>query len=301
MNFLLVALCLFAGWFFRTKNILAADAHKSINIWILYVALPAVALLYIPQISWNNDFLLPIAMPIVVWAGAWIFLKIISRFIHMSNETFAALLLTAGLGNTSFVGFPLTQAYFGDEGLRIAVVCDQLSFITLSTFGVLTAMHTTHGRNIRGALLLKKIILFPPFIGFIAALILPLFITLSPIHPLLEKLAVTLVPLALFSVGLQIRFSEWKKEKIFLAQGLFYKLLLAPALILLLAKIFHFKGIAAQTAIFESAMAPMITSAILAVEYQLHPRLAGLMVSIGIILSLVTTAAWWWFIVVVAF
>ncbi|MBW7887304.1 MAG: AEC family transporter [Bacteroidetes bacterium] len=293
VNFLLIALCLSAGWFFRTKNILPADAHKGINIWILYIALPATALFYIPQITWNHEYFLPILMPFVVWIGAWIFLKIISQFISINAETFAALLLTSGLGNTSFVGFPLTQAYFGSDGLRVAVVCDQLSFITLSTFGVITAMHAAHKGTIQVTMLLKKIISFPPVLAFIAALLLPLKIDLSPLNPLFEKLAATLIPLALFSVGLQIRFAELKNEKKFLLQGLIYKLFIAPIIIFGIAYAAQLKGITAQTAVFESGMAPMVTSAILAGEYQLNPRLATLMVSIGIVVSLATTFVWW--------
>ncbi|MFA6542557.1 MAG: AEC family transporter, partial [Bacteroidota bacterium] len=141
MNFVLIALCLFAGWILRVKNILPENAYKSINAWIVYIALPSVALHYIPTITWNTDLLLAVTMPLIVWSGAWIVLTLASRLFHIPAATKTALLLTAGLGNTSFVGFPLTQAYYGNEGFRIAVVCDQLTFIVLSTAGVLTAMH----------------------------------------------------------------------------------------------------------------------------------------------------------------
>jgi predicted permease len=40
-------------------------------------------------------------------------------------------------------------------------------------------------------------------------------------------------------------------------------------------------------------MAPMVTSAILAAEYRLNARLANLMVSVGILLSIATTGLWW--------
>jgi predicted permease len=111
--------------------------------------------------------------------------------------------------------------------------------------------------------------------------------------PLLTKLASTLVPLALFSVGMQIQFSDWRCEFPSLTLGLAYKLLLAPALVMGAAMAFQLKGIIAQTSVFEAAMAPMVTSAILASEYRLNSRLANLMVSVGILLSIVTTGFWW--------
>jgi hypothetical protein len=296
MNFLLIALCLFAGWILRKTNVLGDDAHTSINAWILYIALPAVALHYIPAIRWNTDVILPLSMPLIVFAGAWIVITFLSRRVPMETGTRAALLLTIGLGNTSFIGFPLTQAYLGEEGLRIAVMCDQITFITLSTLGVVTAMHAAHSANVAPFALFKRIVLFPPFIGFIAALIAPMYVDLAPVDPLFESLSLTLVPLALFSVGLQIRFTGWKEDAALLSLGLAYKLLIAPAIVLLVAAVFQLRGIAAQTSVFEASMPPMITAAILASEYRLNPQLGNRIVSIGILLSL-ATSFFWWFVV----
>jgi predicted permease len=293
MNFLLIVLCLIAGWSFRRSNVLGDDAYKSINAWILYIALPAVALHYIPSITWNGAVLLPLAMPLIVFAGAWILITIIARRIALDAGTRGALILTAGLGNTSFIGFPLTQAYLGEEGLSIAVMCDQMTFVTLSTIGVVTAMHAAHNTNVAPFVLLKRIVLFPPFLGFVAAVALPQFVDIAPLDPLFEKLSVTLVPLALFSVGLQIRFSGWKNDTRLLTYGLTYKLFVAPLLILLVALIAGLEGIAAQTSVFEASMPPMITAAILASEYRLNPQLANTIVSLGILLSFLTSLFWW--------
>ncbi len=293
MNFLLIALCLFAGWILRSTAILPQDSHKGINIWILYVALPSVALLYIPDIKWSNELVMPIAMPFIVWTGAWIVMRLVAPHMRLDKGTSTSLLLTGGLGNTSFIGFPLTQAYFGDDGLRIAVICDQISFLVLSTLGVISAMHASNNGRSNVATMFRSILRFPSFLAFVAALTLPSFIDMKPMNPLFERLADTLVPLALFSVGMQLRVSEWRSETTALALGLTYKLLVAPVIILATALLFRLSGVVPQTSVFESAMPPMITSAILAAEYQLNPKLSNLMVSIGLLLSLATTALWW--------
>jgi malate permease and related proteins len=292
MNFILIAFCLVAGFVLRLSRILPEDSHKGINAWILYIAMPSVALLYIPAIEWNSALLLPVVMPFIVWIGAWLTAKLFSRRFGLDTETQAALILTAGLGNTSFVGFPLTQAYFGDEGLRIAVICDQLSFIALATLGVMTALRAVHGAELGRKVVLKSMVQFPPFFVFLIAIILPRFTSLAPINPLLTKLSGTLVPLALFSVGMQIRFSEWRRELPPLILGLGYKLLAAPALVFCAALVFHVKGIVAQSSVFEAGMAPMVTSAILASTYRLNPRISNLMVSVGLVISIATTALW---------
>jgi len=292
MNFFLIALCLVAGPILRSAGILPENSHKGINTWILYIAQPAVALLYIPTIRWSSALILPMAMPFLVWAGAWITLKLFARRFAREKRTFAALLLTAGLGNTSFLGFPLTEAYFGDRGLRIAVICDQFSFLILWTIGVMTALNASHSADSGGRKIFKSLLRFPPFVAFIAALVLPRFMSFAQFNPLLTKLAGTLVPLALFSVGLQIRFSGLRDELPSLSLGLVYKLLVAPALVFFAALAFQLKGIIPQAGVFEAAMPPMITSAIIASEYQLNPRISNMMVSLGIVLSIATTAAW---------
>jgi malate permease and related proteins len=296
MNFLLIAVCLFSGWLLRFYGSVPKNAHEGINAWILFVALPAVAFKYIPTITWGAELLLPILMPVIVWIGAWLVFSFTPAGKRNDPATRGVLILTAGLGNTSFVGFPLTQAYFGDAGLRIAVVCDQMTFVLLSTVGVVTAMHAAHNGSAAFSIIAKRLVRFPPFLAFIAALLVPHVVDLSPIKPLLDVLAMTLVPLALFSVGLQLRLSEWKSEIESLSVGLGYKMVVAPALVTIAALIFSAKGIAAQTGIFEASMAPMITSAILAQQYNLNPRLANLMASVGILVSLLTTFGWWYII-----
>jgi hypothetical protein len=292
MNFLLIALCLLAGPVLRSSGLVPEGSHRGINAWILYVAMPAVALLYLPETRWSTELILPAAMPFLVWAGAWLMLKLCAGRLGLDPETQAALLLTAGLGNTSFIGFPLTEAYFGTEGLRIAVFCDQACFIALSSLGVLTALKASHGAAFGAKTMVTNIVRFPPFLAFAAGLLLPRFLDYSPLDPLLAKLAGTLVPLALFSVGLQIQISDWRSELRPLSLGLAYKLLLAPALVLGVSLACHAKGIIAQASIFEAAMAPMVTAAILAAQYRLNPRLSNLMVGVGILLSIVTTGLW---------
>ena len=293
MNFLLIGVCVVSGWLLQRSHLVPKDAHRGVNLWIIYVALPSVAMAYVPSIKWSGELSFAILMPFIVWTGGLVFLRAVSAKLRIDKKTFAALALTAGLGNTSFVGFPLTHAYFGEEGLRVAVVCDQLTFVALSTVGLLTAMSASEMGKPKPTILVKKLFQFPPFLGFVAALILPHIFDVAPAVPLFEKLGGTLIPLALFSVGLQLRLSDWKSDVRLLSVGLGYKLVIAPAIMVCIILTAPVSGVVVRTTVFEAAMAPMITSAILAAEYQLNPRLTTLMVSVGIPLSFATTFLWW--------
>ncbi len=112
---------------------------------------------------------------------------------------------------------------------------------------------------------------------------------------ILQKLGDTLTPLALVSVGFQLQLSHIKGELKPLSLGLFFKLLLGPALLTLVyVLLMGGSGKVMQVTLFESAMAPMITAGIIAVDHDLNPPLVTLMLGIGIPLSFITLPGWWW-------
>ena len=112
----------------------------------------------------------------------------------------------------------------------------------------------------------------------------------------LQALAATLAPLALISIGSQLRFAELKGNVSALTVGLGFKLLLAPALVLivLMEMLGSVSGRVAQITVFEAAMGPQIGGSIVALEHKLHKSLVILMVGIGIPLSFVTLPLWWY-------
>ena len=137
---------------------------------------------------------------------------------------------------------------------------------------------------------------FPPFLAFVLALLLHGV----PFHPfllvVLEKLAALVIPLALLSVGYQLRLdrSTLARDGGKLAAGLAVRLALAPLLVLLAVRAAGLHDEAANVIVAESAMGPMVTGAVLAVEENLDPPLATLLVGVGIPLSLVTVPLWAW-------
>lgn len=292
-NFILIGVCLVAGMLFRKYKSLGPDSYISINYWIIYIALPAVSFKYLPYIKWNTDLLLPIISPIVVWLGAWIWITMYSSKTKLDKATEGGLKLTSGLANTSFVGFPLVSAYFGEAAVGIAIICDQITFIILSTAGLVVALNSSDGHRFSVSLILKKLIQFPPFIGCVLAIVLPRYVDISPVAPLFDRLAGTVGPLALFSVGLQLQFDGWKEEIRNISMALFYKLLIAPLLVLSLVLWLNAKGVIAQVSIFEAAMASLVSSGVVTSQYNLNPKTANLIIGIGIVFSFITTFFWW--------
>jgi hypothetical protein len=205
-------------------------------------------------------------------------------------------MLTGGLANTSFVGLPMIETFYGAEYLGLGILIDQVgSYFVLSTLGILVAsIYSSSGREIDAKAVARKIALFVPFQAFVLALLLMPVEYPAWLDELLRRLGATLIPLALVSVGYQMRLSQVRGKATALATGLAFKLALAPALILLLfAGLFGAEGQVMRVTVFEAAMAPMIGASIVAMDHDLDPPLLTLMVGVGIPLSFLTLPAWW--------
>jgi len=144
---------------------------------------------------------------------------------------------------------------------------------------------------------LWQILTFPPFIALMIATVIGMSqITYhSVIKDVLDKLAATLVPLALIAVGFQLRLTPsvlkryWKP----LSLGITFKLVIIPAFFLLCYQLFLPElNFLARVTLIESAMATMITAAVVASDFNLDEELANLMVGVSIPLSLLTVPLW---------
>jgi malate permease and related proteins len=149
-----------------------------------------------------------------------VFFYLLSTWLQFSRATTGALMLSGGLANTSFVGLRMIEAFFGKADMSTGILIDQLgSYMVLNTLGITIAAVYSSGPS-STSVVLRRILTFPPLLALVTA------IALSPIDfpPLvtdvLKRLADTLVPLALVSVGLQLRFEQVGNVKIALTTGL---------------------------------------------------------------------------------
>ena len=294
VNFLLIAFSISAGMIFRYANLIPKDAHKSINIWVLYLALPAVSFKYIPKIQWGAEMLFPALSTIIVWAGGWLFMECYCRYKKYSQRSRSTLELASGYSNTSFIGFPLIMAYYAEQDLSIAIICDQMLFILLSTAGIICALkgNRTEPQGVKASVILKRLVTFPPLIGCVLALVLSFVTDLSVAEPFFDKLVATVGPLALFSVGLQLKFKGWWQQRYQITAATCYKLIVAPALVLVAALLLGVSGQIARISVFEAAMPALVTGSLIAEQFRLNARLVNLIIGVGILLGLVTTGAW---------
>ena len=116
-NFALIFVAIFIGYIINKRDIFPKDTPIILNQFILYISLPAMALLQIPKLSFSFEVLIPIIIAWIVMGVSAIVIFYISKILKFSKNITGALMLVGVLGNTTFVGIPVIQAYFGNSAL----------------------------------------------------------------------------------------------------------------------------------------------------------------------------------------
>lgn len=299
-SLILLFLCMIIGVALQYVKAFPANSYVVLNQFVIYISLPALALYYIPKIGISSELLFPLGIAWIGFVLSYLFFTLLGRLFGWSRKLIGCLVLMGGLGNTSFVGFPVIEALYGKEGLQTAIIVDQPgSFMVMATLGIIVA--TLYSRATpQPKEIVMKIVLFPPFVAFFIALLMNLlhFDFVNNLQLVFQKLGNTVTPIALVAVGMQLKIDVRSRHYSFLALGLFFKLMLTPAFFYLLyVIILGGSGKAVQVSILESAMAPMITASVLASNYGLKPRLSSMMIGIGIPVSFVTLAFWYWILI----
>ncbi len=297
-NIILMGVCLVAGMILRWTKRFPDATPAALNGYVIHVALPSAALLYLHEISFDPKLFMAPIMPWVLFLLSFVFFEFVGgKLMKLPKRSVGALVLLGGLGNTSFVGLPMIEAHFGAEMLGVGILLDQIgTFMVLSTLGVLAASsYATGSFTLKG--IHRKVLLFPPFQALVIAMLLRPFPYPDWTVTVLRKLADTVTPIALVSVGFQLRLMSLRGlyGKLFI--GLGFKLFLAPVFFCLIyLGLFGLRGPVPQITLFEAAMAPMITAGIVAIDHDLDPPLVTLLLGLGIPLSFLTLWGWSWFL-----
>ena len=294
-NIILLFLCMLIGITLRRYGRVPENAHAAINGFLINVSLPALTLLQIHSIKLQSTLAYAIAMPWLLFTIAVLFFWGAARILRFTPATTGGLILVAGLGNTAFVGLPMIETFYGANRMPIGILIDQLgTYLVLSTLGIAVAALFSSG-TASGAGVLKRIYTFPPFIALFASLLLLPVEYPDWLVAVLRRLGDTLAPLALVSVGLQLRLDQLSGIKVPLSIGIAFKLLVGPALVMLVyVGLLRAAGNVVQITLFESAMGPMIGASIVAIQHGLNPPLITLLVGLGITASFLSLPLWWY-------
>lgn len=297
-NFYLVLAYLAIGFLLRRLPAMPDNSGLVLNIYVLYVALPALILKNIKLLEFSFALLIPAVTPWLLLLVVLATVLLLSKVFGWSREVTGALLIILPLGNTSFLGYPMTEALFGQQAMPYAVVYDQVgSFIALATYvTIVAAIYSPTVSKPTPKRILLKVLGFPSFIALIAGLLLR-DVNFPPLAvSLIDNLAATLVPVVMIAVGFQLTFRFSKSEITPLCSALLIKLALMPFSTWLIWRALGQEGLAVQISIFQAAMPPMISAGAIAIMAGLAPRLVSGVVGFGILLGLLTLPVVYWLV-----
>ncbi len=265
------------------------ETDKILNLYVIYIALPALTLQQVQKLHFNKDIISPLLMPWAVILFSSMAVLLVCKMLRCSRDITGSLLLMVPLGNTSFLGIPMVERFFGPAGISYAVLYDQFgSFLALSTYGTLIlALYSSQAKpNFLSTV--KRMLLFPPFLALLFALCLHGVAYPKWVTGFLSMTAASMVPVVMVAIGFQMRLLLAKEELLPLASGLIIRLLVTPILFIYCCKILHLTSQATRVSLFETAMPPMVTAGALASIAGLKPRLSSALAAYGILAAFIT-------------
>ena len=288
-NFVLIGIFVGLGLLFRRLEAFPKDSAQVLNMFALYVSLPALILLKMPQLELGSEALVAAVAP---WGMLLLSVALIlpaSRYFGWSRAKTGVLLLVVPVGNTSFMGVPMVNAFFGSNGIPYLIVYDQIgTMLIFALYGsLILAMYGRDG-SLKVSSVARRALFFPPTIAAVAGLALRPWPYPEVVVTTLHGISQSLTPLVMTAIGLQLR---WRLDRsVFgpLSYGLLIKLLITPLAALAVCRLLGLTGLPVDIAVFEAGMPPMVTAAALAVVAGMESELAIALVGVGIIFSFAT-------------
>ncbi len=281
---LFVALILISAYLLKRLRVFReVDADPFIN-YVIYFSLPALVFREVRRVDLGGE---AFGVVVIAWAvivGSVVLSWAVGKLIGMERKTLRAFVLVSSFGNTAFLGYPFTYALFGEEGLRFAVLYDQIgSFLLVVSLGLIIST---------GRLSPKEVVTFPPFVALILGLLLRDTTIPEAFGVFLKVVGNSLIPAVLFAIGLRFSPHHILNSLRYTLLSLGIKMVLVPALLLLLLKISSLNTLGYKVALLETSMPPMVMAGVLAVRYGLDERLALSAITLGMALSFFISPLW---------
>ncbi len=270
------------------------DISESLIDFVIYFSLPALALVKIRELEFDE-----VIFNVILIAYASMFVAAVvsygvGKLLKLERKMLATFMVVSIFGNTSFVGFSYIESLFSSKELIYPLVYDQIgSFVALLTIGtVLIAW----GANRKEKTTIKqkfKMIMTPPLMAIIAAVLLHGVAFPDFVEGVLIKLEYTLIPLVTMIVGMKLELKALGKffKESMAVIGI--KMILVPLIMLvILYPFFDFSSTWMRVTFLEIAMPPMTMATVLAIRGGLDKDLAINSLGLGILASFIIIPAW---------
>ena len=270
------------------------DISESLIEFVIYFSLPALALVKIRELEFDEVVFNIILIAYLSMFVATIVSYAVGKMLKIDRNILATFMVVSIFGNTSFVGFSYVESLFSSKELVYPLVYDQIgSFVALLTIGMVLIAWGA-GREEKTTIKQKfKMIMTPPLMAIIAAVLLHGVAFPDFVEGVLVKLEYTLIPLVTMIVGMKLEIKAFKNffKESMVALGI--KMILVPLIMLaIFYPFFDFSTTWMRVTFIEIAMPPMTMATVLAIRGGLNKDLAINTLGLGILFSFIVIPMW---------
>ncbi len=274
------------GWLLKRSGLMDRGDAEVLNRVIVYVSLPALIFLAVQRaaLTWSlaKMPLFAIAVMLLCLAAAYG----TGRIMKLPAALMGAFLLVAAMGNTGYLGFPLTIGLLGQASLVKSIFYDFGTVALLFSLGVMAAEH--YGDPEHRSSVWREFFLFPSVLALIAGLLLHPVALPGFLAKALEYMSAATVPLIMLAVGLTLEGKRIGRYALPLAAVVVIKLLLSPLAGYLAARAGGLPPLDLNVVVLEASMPAVMLSLVVGLKYKLDVEFISLAIVTTIIASLVT-------------
>ena len=212
----------------RAFGILRREDARPINAVIIYVGLPAFIFNAVHGAQLRPGLWRVVLIAWVVFGVMLLLGWLGARMLKLPKTVAGGFIVATALGNTGYIGYPVTEAFLGAGSLPEAIFYDVFGTVcALALAGLLVAQH--YGSNDEARINpLRELFTFPAVIALLAALALRPVPIPDAVSDGLGLLASMVAPLIMLAVGLSLRASTIRERALPLATLSALRLLVAP-------------------------------------------------------------------------
>jgi predicted permease len=262
-------------------------APRTLSQVTFYIFSPALIFTLLVHSQLNNTAITSMvgfALMVNLLVGATAFL--IARAACLERRMIAAVLITTMFMNAGNFGLSVNSFAFGEDALSFASLFFVTNSMMVYTFGVIIASMGKTGLKQALLNLTKLPLIYAMILAFVFLFTgwqLPL-----PIDRTVTLLGQAAIPAMLVLLGMQLQHAQWNGQVLPLAITSLVRLLISPAIAILLALVFGLQGASRQAGILEAAMPTAVITTILAIEYDVEPTFVTAAVFVTTLLSALT-------------
>lgn len=248
------------GAVLRATGLVAREDVRPINAVIIYVGLPAFVFQAVHGASIDATMLSVVGVAWIVFAVLLGASLLIARLMRLEKRRAGGFVLASSLGNTGYLGYPLTASLLGPAALPVAVLYDVFGTVLQAVLVGFPLARRFGGRVAStGAWgLVRELVTFPALVAAVLGLAMSSVAIPQPVSDWLDLIASMVAPLIMLSVGISLRPRSIARGVPVLAALVGLKLVLAPVIAAVAGGVLFADPEVYRTTLLEASMPSMM-------------------------------------------